>query len=184
MHLDLELGPRHHAEHRGAKRRIHRVTQALLDVAPLHAQELVPLAQHLLGVVVPLRDRRVVPGQRLGALQAALHEAPHFAGGGDGHRIGPLLGAGLLVAQRQAHQQRLRHQQQRDQRAPQQPAHAAAARRLGGRGGGRSGRFHRAVGSMGAARVPALSSFAHAPRRPAWRHWLPRPASVCATLRA
>ena len=70
----------------------------------------------------------VRPGARIGiaGLQALQAQQQQLGAAADltlrraGLVVGALLGAALLIAQRQQHQQRLRHAQQHDQRHPQQ----------------------------------------------------------------
>ena len=75
----------------------------------------------------PGRGTGLVPLQRLQALLLARQRLPHVGRGGGGGSLDLLLRAHALVVGRQVDEQRLRHDQQRHQRAPQREAAAARA---------------------------------------------------------
>jgi len=169
------------------RRRIGRVfgrNHAAVGIAVLDPQQAARAAQQLGSIGMPARRLGRFPQQGLQALQLAT--AQLLGAGrdfGDG-LLDLLLSAGRFIAERQSHQQRLRHQQQADQRAPQQRPAPAAPPQLRCGGGEAFGGVKLVVvdhgvsaRSIGGPPGAAMRSFAYRDARTNGAHW--RPASRC-----
>ena len=124
---------RHATEQRRLIRRVGGVEDALVQVAPLDAQQFAPAAQQFTGAGLPLGRGLLGPHQGLQALQIPRDGLAHIGNHTRGSSFDFFLGAAAFVGHGQPHQQRLGHHQQADQGRPQQ--NPSPTRRCGRRGG-------------------------------------------------
>ena len=126
--FSVHLGARPAREQRLAKWRLGGLEDLQAGIAALDPADLTQLGQQGFGIALPSMRLARALLQTLQTLQHHLAATPDLAQSGSGDLIAALLGSSLFIAQRQRHQQGLRHQQQHHQGPPQQRARPAPTR--------------------------------------------------------